>query len=101
MTFLKTAKVVLLERQVRPGAESTHIVSTSRITGRAGESPVDVSVREEAVIKQTPYGWPVARLEWTVEPASTAGRYLPHTVQTGPRTRLPPPLERQERRLIP
>ena len=68
MTFLKTAKVVLLDRQVRPGAESTHIVSTSRITGRVGEVPVDVIVTEGALLEKTPGGWRIMRIEWTPAP---------------------------------
>lgn len=68
MAFLKTAKVVLLDRQVHPAGDSTHIVSTSRITGRAGEVPVDVRVTEEALLKKTRAGWRVATLEWTIEP---------------------------------
>lgn len=68
MAFLKTAKIVLVDRQVHPGGESTHVVSTSRITGRAGEIPVDVTVTERALLKKTPEGWRIVSLEWTVEP---------------------------------
>lgn len=74
MTFLKTAKVVLLDRQVRPAGEATQIVSTSRITGRAGEMPLDVRVSERAVLKNTSEGWRVMSLEWSVEPAKEQGR---------------------------
>ncbi|CAN5667421.1 hypothetical protein BH18ACI5_BH18ACI5_09050 [soil metagenome] len=74
MTFLKTAKVVLLDRQVNPGADSAHIVSMSRITGRDGEIPVDATVREDAVVKKTPQGWRVASLKWTIEPAIASAR---------------------------
>lgn len=72
MTFLKTAKIVIADRQVRPGAGSTRIVTTSRVTGRAGERPVDVTVVESALLRQTPEGWRIASLAWTVEP--TTGR---------------------------
>jgi len=68
MAFLKTAKIVLLDRQVHPGDATTHIVSTSRITGRAGEMPVEVTVTEAAVLKKTPEGWHIVSLEWSVEP---------------------------------
>ena len=68
MAFLKTAKVVLLDRQVHPGGDSTHIVSTSRITGRAGEMPVEVTVTEGALLKKTPDGWRIVGIEWTLEP---------------------------------
>lgn len=68
MAFLKTAKIVLLDRQVHPAGDSTHIVSTSRTTGRAGEMPVDVTVTEKALLRKTRAGWRVASLEWTIEP---------------------------------
>lgn len=68
ITFLKTGKVVLLDRQVHPAGDSTHIVSTSRITGRAGEVPVDVTVTEAALLTRTEEGWRIVTLEWTVEP---------------------------------
>lgn len=68
MTFLKTAKVVLLDRQVHPGRESTHIVTTSRINGRAGETAVDVTIKEEALLKKTPQGWRIASIEWSAVP---------------------------------
>ena len=68
MAFLKTAKVVLLDRQVHPGGDSTHIVTTSRVTGRAGEIPVDVTVTEGALLHKTPEGWRIVSLEWSAEP---------------------------------
>ena len=68
MAFLKTAKVVLLDRQVHPGGDSTRIVSASRITGRAGEMPVEVTVTEGALLKKTPDGWRIVSIEWTLEP---------------------------------
>ena len=68
MTFLKTAKVVLLDRQVHPAGDSTHIVSASRIAGRAGEIPVEVTVTERALLKKTPDGWRIVSIEWTLEP---------------------------------
>lgn len=68
MAFLKTAKVVLLDRQVHPAGDSTHIVSASRIAGRAGEIPVEVTVTERALLKKTPDGWRIVSIEWTLEP---------------------------------
>ena len=68
MAFLKSAKVALLDRQVHPGADSTHIVSTARVTGRAGEIPADVTVTEGALLKRTPQGWRIVSLEWSLEP---------------------------------
>jgi hypothetical protein len=69
MAFLKTATVVILDRRVRPSADSAHIMTTSRVTGRAGAMPVDVTVTEESVVKRTPEGWRVASIEWSTEPA--------------------------------
>ena len=69
MAFLKTAKVMLLDRQVQSGGDSARIVSNSRVTGRADEMPVDVTVRESAVLQRTPRGWRVVSLEWSVAPA--------------------------------
>ena len=71
MAFLKTARVVLLDRQVQSGGDSTRIVSSSRVTGRADEMPVDVTVRESAVLKRTSQGWRVASLEWSLAPMKT------------------------------
>jgi len=68
MAFLKTARVVLLDRQVHPAGDSARIVSTSRITGRAGGIPVDVTVTEGALLKNTAQGWRIVSLEWTVAP---------------------------------
>lgn len=69
MTFLKTAKVVIVDRQVHPGADSAHIMTTSRATGRAGEIPVDVMVSESAVVRLTPIGWRIVNIEWSTEAA--------------------------------
>ena len=74
MAFLKTAKVVLTDRQVQPAGDSTRIVSTSRMTGRAGEMPVDVTVTEGAVLRRTPQGWRIVNLQWTLEPVKTDTR---------------------------
>ena len=74
MAFLKTARIVPLDRQVHPSGDSTHIVSRSRVTGRAGEVPVDVTVTEAALLKRTPQGWRIVSLQWTLEPATTATR---------------------------
>ncbi len=74
MAFLKTARIGLLDRQVHPAGDSTHIVSTSRVTGRAGEVPVDVTVTEGALLKRTPQGWRIVSLEWTLEPVKAAAR---------------------------
>lgn len=71
MAFLKTARVVLLDRQVHPGADSTHIASTSRVIGRSGEVPVDVTVTEGAVLQRTPQGWRIVSLQWTLGPTKT------------------------------
>ena len=71
MAFLKNAKVVLLDRQVHPGADSTHIVSTSRLIGRAGETAVDVTVTERALLTRTPQGWRIVSLEWSLDPMMT------------------------------
>ena len=68
MTFLKTATVALLDGQVHPAADTTHIPLTSHATGRAGEVPVNVNVSEAALLKPTPQGWRIATLTWTVEP---------------------------------
>ena len=68
MAFLKTARIALLERQAHPGVDSTHIVSTTRVTGRAGEMPVDVMVSEAAVVRKTPRGWRIVTLAWTLSP---------------------------------
>ena len=69
MAFLKTGKVELIDRQVHPAGDSTHIVSTSHVTGRAGEMPVEVKVTERALLRKTEEGWRIVSLEWTVEPA--------------------------------
>lgn len=74
MSFLKTARVVLLDRQVHPGGESTYIVSTSRVTGRAGEIPVDATVTEGALLKRTPHGWRIVSLQWSLEPVKADSR---------------------------
>lgn len=74
MAFLKTARIVLLDRQVHPAGDSTHIVSTSRVTGRAGELPVDVTVTEGALLKRTPQGWRIVSLQWTLEPVKPVAR---------------------------
>lgn len=74
MGFLKTAKVELLDRQVQPAGDSMRIVSMSRVTGRAGEMPVDVTVTEGAVLKRTPHGWRIVSLQWTIEPVKADAR---------------------------
>lgn len=73
MTFLKTATVVLVDRQVHPGEDSTHIVTTSRVTGRAGESPVNVTVTEGALLKNTTEGWRIVSIEWSAQPIKKEG----------------------------
>ncbi len=74
MAFLKTARILLVDRQVHPGADSTHIVSTTRVTGRAGEIPVNVTVTEQARLKRTPLGWRIASLDWSIAPVAPATR---------------------------
>ena len=74
MGFLKTAKVELLDRQVQPAGDSMHIVSTTRVTGRAGEMPVDVRVTERASLKRTLQGWRIVSLQWTIEPVKADAR---------------------------
>jgi len=69
MEFLKASKVMLLDREVHDGSDSAHIVSTSRITGRLGEKPVDILSREVAQVRKTPEGWRIVRLERSSEPA--------------------------------
>ncbi|HXG55145.1 MAG TPA: nuclear transport factor 2 family protein [Vicinamibacterales bacterium] len=84
MTFLKTATIVLLDRQGHAADDSTHIVSTSRITGRAGEIPVVVTVTEGALLRKTPQGWRIASIEWSAvthrdhgQGSSTVGPAIP------------------------
>jgi len=90
MAFLKTGKVVLLERQVHTGGDSTRIVSTSRITGRAGEMPVEVTVTEGALLQKTEEGWRIVSLEWTVEPVKQGTSLTrARTAPPRPRRRMP------------
>ena len=63
MEFLKASKVMLLDREVHDGGDSAQIVSTSRITGRVGEQPVDIVSKEVAQVRKTPEGWQIVRLE--------------------------------------
>ena len=72
MAFLKASRVVLLDRQVHQTSDSAHIVSTARIAGRMGESPVDVVRTETAQVVKTSQGWRLARLEWASVPAADA-----------------------------
>lgn len=69
MEFLKASKVMLLDREVHDGGDSAHIVSTSRITGRVGEQPVDIVSKEVAQVRKTPEGWQIVRLERSSAPA--------------------------------
>ena len=69
MEFLKASKVMLLDRKVQAGDDSAHIVSTSRITGRVGEKPVDIVRKEVAQLGKTPEGWHIVRLERSSAPA--------------------------------
>ena len=69
MDLLKTATIVLLDRQVHPGPDSVHIVTTSRVTGRDGNTPVDVIRTETAQLRRLPEGWRVAQLESSSRPA--------------------------------
>ncbi len=69
MEFLKASKVMLLDREVHDGGDSAHIVSTSRITGRVGETPVDIVSKEVAQLRKTPEGWHIVRLERSSAPA--------------------------------
>ena len=72
MAFLKASRVVLLDRQVHQNGDSAHIVSTTRIVGRMGASPVDVVRTENAQVVRTIQGWRLARLEWASVPAADA-----------------------------
>ncbi|MDQ3418084.1 MAG: nuclear transport factor 2 family protein [Acidobacteriota bacterium] len=63
MDFLKTAKVVMQERQVHPDVDSAHIVTTSRVTGRDGNVPVDIVQTESAVLRRLPEGWRIVELD--------------------------------------
>ena len=69
MEFLKASKVMLLDREVHDGGDSAQIVSTSRITGRVGEQPVDIVSKEVAQVRKTPEGWQIVRLERSSAPA--------------------------------
>ncbi len=72
MEFLKASKVMLLDRQVRDAGDSTEITSTSRITGRIGETRVDITSKEVAQLRKTADGWIIVRLERSSEPADDA-----------------------------
>ncbi len=69
MEFLKASKVMLLDREVHDEGDSAHIVSTSRLTGRVGEKPVDIVSKEVAQVRKTPEGWQIVRLERSFAPA--------------------------------
>ena len=69
MEFLKASKVTLLDRAVHDGGDSADIVSTSRITGRVVEKPVDIMSKEVAQLRKTPEGWQIVRLERSSAPA--------------------------------
>lgn len=69
MDLLKTATIVLLDRQVHPGPDSAHIVTRSHVTGRDRNTPVDVIRTETAQLRRLPEGWRVAQLEFSFRPA--------------------------------
>jgi hypothetical protein len=69
MDILKTAKIVILDRQVRQDSGTAHIVTTSRVTGRDGNTPVDIIRTEIAVLRQRPEGWRLTQLESSSKPA--------------------------------
>ena len=84
MAFLKASRVVLLDRQVHQSGDSAHVVSTARIVGRMGESPVDVVRTENAQVVKTSQGWRLARLEWASVPAAEAPAGLGQTPAPAP-----------------
>ena len=69
MELLKASRVLLLDREVQAADDSARVVSTSRITGRLGEKPVDIMTREVAQLRKTPEGWQIVRLERSSAPA--------------------------------
>ena len=69
MDLLKTATIVLRDRQVHPAPDSAHIVTTSHVTGRDGNTPVDVIRTETAQLRRLPEGWRVTQLESSSKPA--------------------------------
>lgn len=63
MDVLKTAKIVVQDRQVHPNVDSAHIVTTSRVTGRDGNGAVDIVRTETAMLRRLPEGWRIVELD--------------------------------------
>ncbi len=69
MDVLKTATIVMQDRQVHPSVDSAHIVTTSRVTGRDGNVAVDIVRTETAMLRRLPEGWRIVELDTQSRPA--------------------------------
>lgn len=66
MRLRKDAKLVLVDRQVlndRPGG--TRVMSTIRLIANRSDKPFDITLFEVAMMRRSPDGWRVERVEWS------------------------------------